>query len=69
MYYIVIVNSLQCHDSVNCVNRDPTLKAYHDRDVETVSFHLKLGPFSFQPFSLGSPLFFLLEIGNRRLSK
>ena len=69
MYYIVIVNSLQYYDSVNCVNRDAILKTYHDGGVETVSFHLKLGPFSFQPFSLGSPLFFLLEIGNRRLSK
>ena len=69
MYYIVIVNSLQYYDSVNCVNRDPILKTYRDGGVETVSFHLKLGPFSFQPFSLGSPLFFLLEIGNRRLSK
>ena len=69
MYYVVIVNSLQYYDSVNCVNRDTILKTYHDGGVETVSFHLKLGPFSFQPFSLGSPLFFLLEIGNRRLSK
>ena len=30
---------------------------------------VKLAAFSFQPFSLGSPLFFRLKIGNRHLSK